>query len=243
MIAGPTATRFLAAHGADVLRIDPPGFAGGRRGAAADDGRQALRGARPGRRAGTLRRPRRRGRRPGGRAAPRGVGPARLRRRAAGRRSTRRSSSCATTPTAGTGRGPAGVASTAWCRCPAGSPRRASGSPARPVRSRCRVRPSTTPPATSSPQRCAARSTDRVTNGAVTAAHLALASTAGAVDQHADTRRSVTAVPRPRTTGHRGRHDGLGAGEGRAVPGRIDGIDATPLRPAGPLGRDTPSFS
>ena len=26
VIAGPTATRFLAAHGADVLRIDPPGF-------------------------------------------------------------------------------------------------------------------------------------------------------------------------------------------------------------------------
>ena len=27
VIAGPVATRFLAAHGADVLRIDPPGFA------------------------------------------------------------------------------------------------------------------------------------------------------------------------------------------------------------------------
>jgi crotonobetainyl-CoA:carnitine CoA-transferase CaiB-like acyl-CoA transferase len=26
VIAGPVATRFLAAHGADVLRVDPPGF-------------------------------------------------------------------------------------------------------------------------------------------------------------------------------------------------------------------------
>ncbi len=83
VIAGPAATRFLAAHGADVLRIDPPGLRRGRRGPADHHAGQALRVAGRGRRAGALRRTRRRGRRARLRPAPRGARPAGLRRRAA----------------------------------------------------------------------------------------------------------------------------------------------------------------
>ena len=71
VIAGPIGTRFLAAYGADVLRIDPPGFAevpallpettAGKRTAALD-----LRAADE---PGGVRVPRRRRRRPGLRAA------------------------------------------------------------------------------------------------------------------------------------------------------------------------------
>ena len=49
VIAGPVCTRYLAAYGADVLRIDPPGFVEVARAAARDDRRQALRRARPAR--------------------------------------------------------------------------------------------------------------------------------------------------------------------------------------------------
>ena len=47
VIAGPVATRFLAGYGADVLRVDPPGFAGGPRAGRRGDARQALHRARP----------------------------------------------------------------------------------------------------------------------------------------------------------------------------------------------------
>ena len=47
VIAGPVCTRFLAAHGADVLRLDPPGVRGGRGPRAGRDAGQAVRGAGP----------------------------------------------------------------------------------------------------------------------------------------------------------------------------------------------------
>ena len=118
VIAGPVATRYLAGYGADVLRIDPPGFeevpallpesTAGKRCAAldlTDRGRPGpVRGARrPGARRGQ-RVPARRGRRASATT-----------RRASGR-STRRSSPSPTMPTAGPGPGPAGAASTAWSR-------------------------------------------------------------------------------------------------------------------------------
>ena len=80
VIAGPVGTRFLAAYGADVLRVDPPGFAEVPALAAGDDGGEANRRARPhdGRRPGGLRGPRRDRRRPGHRAARGRPGTARL---------------------------------------------------------------------------------------------------------------------------------------------------------------------
>jgi hypothetical protein len=87
VIAGPVATKFLAAYGADVLRLDPPGFAevpallpettAGKRTAAVDLATPAGRGR--------LRATGRRRRRPGNRAARGRSRPARLRRRDADR--------------------------------------------------------------------------------------------------------------------------------------------------------------
>ena len=236
VIAGPVATRTLAAHGADVLRLDAPDrpeiplqswdTLPGKRSALLD-----LRGA--GRRCERAagRRGRRRHRLPAGRARP-----VRARPGSAGRSATRGWWSSRCRPGAPTARGARGAGSTASCRRRAGSPSTKAG---RTPPARCRPRCSTTPPATSPPRArswpLARQRRDGGTppRAALAGRHRGLAAGPAARRPRGRAGRRPRAVPR----GERGRFTLA------APPGTIDAVPLTWPDPAPAYGAATPEWT
>ena len=150
VIAGPVCGRTLAAHGADVLLVtaqhlpamEPLVIDNGRGKLSAHldlrdgGGRETLAALAAATRTFSCR----------------ATGPARSRNTASARRRRRAcgpaSSASRSAPTATKGHGPAGAASTRWCRTPTASTSPRPKRPARTSPSRCRPRRSITPPAT-----------------------------------------------------------------------------------------------
>jgi len=241
VIAGPAATRFLAAHGADVLRIDPPGF--GEVGAVLPITTQGKRcasldvAAEPERFAALV--------------AEADVLVCGLRPEALGRMGFDDERLTAINPSLtivrhdaygwhGPWAGRRGFDSLVQMSSGiAAEGQRVAGTPG-PKPLPCQALDHATGYFIAAAV-CRAL-TDRVTRGAVSQARLALASTAAL----------LTSMPTP---------DGLalpfpdlapeasetvttawGPAKAVAIPGRIDGLDLAPMCPAGPLGRDAASF-